>query len=145
MAAHWYCLIGQQQYGPFNSEQIQQLVQQGQLLPEHFVRTETDSQWTAAGELPGLFPSPQIEPSFHPRLTGSSPGRKKRVAGSRHAAAPLPPPAYVVPQAQGVTPPVATPIATPVSAVPVATPLVTAIPVVVTPDPRSSPRRQPIP
>ncbi len=56
--AAWYCLIGQQQYGPFTSEQIQQLAQQGRLQREHYVRTETDSQWTAAGDLPGLFDIP---------------------------------------------------------------------------------------
>ncbi len=135
MAAHWYCLIGQQQYGPFTSEQIQQLVQQGQLQREHYVRTETDSQWTAAGDLPGLFAAskaaanPQRVPTVAPR------SKKKHVGPpTSPAAAPGPPgpAARAVPQARPVPPPAApAQVATPVSAAPIAAPAGT--PLAVTP------------
>ena len=103
MAAQWFCLIGQQQYGPFTSQQIQQLVQQGQLQRDHFVRTETDHQWTAAGDLPGLFPSPQVELNPLPPSSGSvEPKKKSRTPPASGPAMPAP-----VPVARAAKPAVA--------------------------------------
>lgn len=126
MAANWYCLIGQQQYGPFTSEQIQQLAQQGQLQREHYVRTETDSQWTAAGDLPGLFPAPQTRPNLTPAPAVVSRPKKKHIAPPASPAAASRPPSVApagVPQARPVSPPAApAPVATPISVAPVAAP-----------------------
>jgi hypothetical protein len=146
MAAHWYCLIGLQQYGPFTGEQIQQLVQQGQLQREHGVRTETDSQWTAAGDLPGLFPALQAAPAppTAPTVT-TMPKRKPSAPG-----VPVPPysqPATpapaAVPSATPVMPPgSAVPSAAPAGAAPVAMPVhvvpVTAAPVASAPGPATA-------
>ncbi|HPM82721.1 MAG TPA: DUF4339 domain-containing protein [Candidatus Anammoximicrobium sp.] len=122
MAAHWYCLIGQQQYGPFTSEQIQQLVQQGQLQREHYVRTETDSQWTAAGDLPGLFAASQATAN-PPHVPSAAPRSKKKYLGPAAAPGPPGPAAGAVPQARPVSPPAApVHVATHVSAAPIAAP-----------------------
>ncbi|NLF68001.1 MAG: DUF4339 domain-containing protein [Candidatus Anammoximicrobium sp.] len=122
MAAQWYCLIGQQQYGPFTSEQIQQLAQQGQLQREHYVRTETDSRWTAASDLPGLFPTPQAKANPPTAPTVTQPKKKKKIAppASASAASASPAPAGgAVPQAQPVTSPAtAVPAAVPIAATP---------------------------
>lgn len=151
MAAQWYCLIGLKQYGPFTGEQVRQLVQQGQLQREHGVRTETDSQWTAAGDLPGLFPPPEAAPAqpSAPILTTkpkkkhiapavSVPPHPQPAAPAPHAmpsATPLMPPGVVVPVA---APAVAAPVARPAYVAPMAaTPLArapaAAIPVAATP------------
>jgi hypothetical protein len=119
MAAQWYCLIGQQQYGPFTSEQIRQLVQQGQLQQEHFVRTETDTRWTSAGDLPGLFPPPQAAPNPPSVPSVTTKPKKKTVVPA--VSIPAPPTA----QAPAAVP-FATPMATPPSAIPVAAPIAAA-------------------
>lgn len=152
MAAQWYCLIGQQQYGPFSSEQIQQLVQQGQVQREHYLRTETDSQWTPAGDLPGLFPAPQSASSQPPAPFVTSRPKKNRVALPPAAVAsptasapvalpqarPVPPaaaPVAAAPRAAAPAAPIAaTPVAAvPVTAVPVAAPAAMAVPVAAVP------------
>ncbi len=121
MAAQWYCLIGLKQYGPFSGEQIQQLVQQGQLQREHGVRTETDSEWTAAGDLPGLFPSPQAAPALPTVPTVTTKPKKKQIAPAVSV------PSYPQPTAPAPnTVPSATPLMPPAAAVPVAAPTVAA-------------------
>ena len=65
--AAWYCLIGEKEYGPFSSERIQSLVEKGKLTRDHFVRSSTDSQWTAASELPGLFPAEKTKDPVPPK------------------------------------------------------------------------------
>jgi hypothetical protein len=102
MAAQWYCLIRLKQYGPFTSEQVRQLVQQGQLQREHGVRTETDSEWTAAGDLPGLFPPPQAVPVQPVAPAMSIPPYPKPEAPAPDvvpSATPLIPPGVAVPAA----------------------------------------------
>lgn len=121
MAAQWYCLIGQQQHGPFTSQQIQQLVQQGQLQRQHYVRTETDSQWTAAGDLPGLFPSLQaVSPQPAAPSVASQPKKKRVAPPPPPAAIPTPPVSAVAAgsQARPVTPPTVARGASPLPASP---------------------------
>ena len=156
MAAQWYCLIGQQQYGPFTGEQIRQLVQQGQLLREHGVRTETDSRWTAAGELPGLFPpAPSaVEPQAatgQPAIPSVTVKPKKKplapaVSLPPAAPAPVAPPAagHVVPAGTALpaaAAPVAAPVAKPAQAV-----LPAAVPIAAAPVARAvAPAAAPVP
>ena len=70
-------VIGNQQYGPYEMEQLRQLVQLGALTRDTLVRRDHTMQWAAAGtikDLTGLFsappPSPQPlrEPSLLPLL-----------------------------------------------------------------------------
>ena len=144
MAARWYCLIGQQQYGPFTSDQIQQLVQQGQLLPKHFLRTETDSQWTPAADLPGLFPAPPptaaspsaAAPSAASPAAAAPTERKKKSAvravsdSAPPAATPQPPQAPPAsPAVSPATPRAAGPTPIPVAPIPVAPIPVAPVPV----------------
>ena len=128
MAAQWYCLIGLKQYGPFSGEQIQQLVQQGQLQREHGVRTETDSEWTAAGDLPGLFPSLQAAPASPTVPTVTTKPKKKQIAPAV-SVPPYPQPAAPAPHAM----PSATPLMPPAAAVPVAAAAPVAMPAQVAP------------
>jgi hypothetical protein len=132
MAARWYCLVGQQQYGPFTSEQIQQLVQQGQLQPKHFLRTETDSQWTPAADLPGLFPASAAAAAPPPAASAPTERTKKSavraVSDSAPAAATpqppqVPPASPASPASPAAVPRAAGPTAIPAAPIPVAAPL----------------------
>jgi len=128
--ASWYCLIDDQEYGPYSSEQVQSLIQEGRLTREHFVRPSTDNEWTAAVELPGLFPSepPKATPVevAPPKATPLRPAPPKAtpVEPAAPEATPVKAPA---PKAIPVeaTPPKATPVE---AAPPKATPVTPAAP-----------------
>jgi hypothetical protein len=145
MSARWYCLIKDREHGPFSSRQIQRLAETGKLKPEHSVRPETDSHWTPAAEIPGLFPS-QSRPAAPP-VAKVAPASSARQGAADDPTAPLPiaqpitedsehaarvPPATVVRDTPSVTP-VAKPIAAPTvqtAVTPIATPI--AVPVAAT-------------
>lgn len=134
MAARWFCLIDQQQYGPFSGVQIQQLAQQGQLRPADFVRTETDSNWTSAADLPGLFPAvvPTVGPAAAqtPVTAAASPTARARspnpqpaavkpsTARSTSAPPAVAPSAPSQPTAKRAVPTAATPVANPAATAP---------------------------
>jgi len=138
--AAWYCLIGDQEYGPFTSERIQGLVKKGKLTKEHFVRPNTDTQWTAASDIPGLFPveeqkaavptaaPPKAKPPELPPPPKPKPPAAPAATGPPVAAAlPVTSGEAGIPSAVPVAAPVATPVATPTS-LPVGTPVPPAPP-----------------
>ena len=147
--AAWYCLIGEKEYGPFSSERIQSLVEKGKLTRDHFVRSSTDSQWTAASELPGLFPAETTKAPVPPKAVPAKAVPAKAVPAKAKppespppakakppvaSAAKKPPMAVAlppateepeIPSALPVAAPVATPVAAPAS-LPVGTPVAPA-------------------
>jgi len=142
--AAWYCLIGEKEYGPFSSERIQSLVEKGKLTRDHFVRSSTDSQWTAASELPGLFPAETTKAPVPPKAAPAKavpakakppesppPAKAKPPVASEAKKPPmavaLPPTAEEpeIPSALPVAAPMATPVAAPAS-LPVGTPVAPA-------------------
>lgn len=145
--AAWYCRIGDKEHGPFSSGRIQSLVQKGKLTRDHFLRTSTDTQWTPASDIPGLFPSE--EPKAAAPKTASSktkppasppPAKAKPPVAAEQAKPPMPTAlpvtseepelASALPVAPVATPvaaPVATPVAAPAS-LPVATPVASSSP-----------------
>ncbi len=129
--AAWYCLIGDKEYGPFSSERIQSLVQKGKLTRDHSVRTSTDTQWTPASDIPGLFPSEEPKaaaPKTAPpkaKPPASPPPAKARPPVAAETTKPPMPTALPVTSEEPELPsalPVAAPVAAPVDA-PVATPV----------------------
>ncbi len=130
MTAHWYCLINDREHGPFTSQQIQRLAEKGKLKPEHSVRPETDSHWTPALAIPGLFPDSEADTT--PPVAKAAPPKVARKASAKQP--PSPPSAEVpraipvadAPSVMPVAKPVAKPVATPV-AKPVATPIATPV------------------
>ncbi len=138
MTAHWYCLINDREHGPFTSQQIQRLAEKGKLKPQHSVRPETDSHWTPALAIPGLFPDSEADTT--PPVAKAAPPKvaRKPAVDSRGKQPPSPPSAEVpraipvadapsvMPVAKPVATPVAKPVATPV-AKPVATPIATPV------------------
>lgn len=144
--AAWYCLIGDQEYGPFGSERIQGLVKKGKLTKDHFVRTSTDTQWISASEIPGLFPTekpkaaapkaapPRVKPPESPPTARSAPPvaaetNKPPIPAALPVTAEKPEIPSALPVAAPVAAPIATPVATPTS-LPVGTPVAAPSPAV---------------
>jgi hypothetical protein len=50
----WYCGVDGEQYGPYTWEQMLAMGAEGRLVPETFVRRESDRQWYSAAQIPGL-------------------------------------------------------------------------------------------
>ncbi len=134
MTAQWYCLIKDREHGPFSSQQIQQLAERGKLKPEHSVRPETDSHWTPASAIPGLFPeggaraTPPIAKAAPPKVAKkrSPDGRQTPPSSASSTEVPQAIPVAGVPAATPVATPVGNPVATPVAS-PVAAPIATPV------------------
>lgn len=67
----WMMVVNGQQYGPYNLQQLQQMVQGGQLTPQTHVWRQGMTNWELAGnvaELAGLFApaAPQTPPAVPP-------------------------------------------------------------------------------
>jgi hypothetical protein len=143
--ASWYCAIDGQECGPFSTDQLRVLAQQGQLRPSDHIRRAESDAWTPAGKVRGLFEAAPKTPT-------------------KSGATPLAVPALAAPtgQARATPPPVASPAAPPIApssaALPTAIPLrpAAAIPVasmqplpvatavaVAAPDPHHAARREP--
>lgn len=72
MASQWYYVINGERKGPVGSQELLELANSGELLPEHFVWKEGQKDWKPASRVRGLFteaeeasPSP---PQDEPKL-----------------------------------------------------------------------------
>jgi hypothetical protein len=96
----WYCGVDGEQYGPYTWEQMLAMGAEGRLVPETFVRRESDRQWYSAAQVPGLLsrkaPVAVVAPS---PAGGTSPG-------SASAGSPIPVGKVVVPGTSHAEPPI---------------------------------------
>ena len=63
MADRWIIRVAGREYGPVDFEQLREWKQEGRLLPANEARLESESQWSSAGAIPGLFQSMPAAPS----------------------------------------------------------------------------------
>src|SRR5437764_12918123 len=67
MAERWLVRVGQKEYGPVDLDTLGDWKQEGRLLPTNEVRRESESDWTRATTIPGLFdPPPPPAATGHP-------------------------------------------------------------------------------
>src|SRR5213082_526483 len=73
MADRWFVRVGEKEYGPVDLDTLGDWKREGRLLPTNEVRRESESVWTRATTIPGLFgPPPLPGETGHPlvrRLT----------------------------------------------------------------------------
>ncbi|MCL4206797.1 MAG: DUF4339 domain-containing protein [Pirellulaceae bacterium] len=128
--ASWYCAIDGQECGPFSTDQLRALAQQGQLRPSDHIRRADSDSWTPAAKVRGLFESaskPQAKAAVPP-IAGPAPTVSAGhgvAAGPPIAPTPAPPIApasAALPTAIPVRPAAAIPVAG-VQPMPVATPV----------------------
>jgi hypothetical protein len=117
MTAQWYWLVGEHEYGPFTSEQLQNLARGGQLTKDHFVRPQSSATWLSATDIPGLFPAEESRPDGTRARRAEMP---RPAARPPAAASPASAPAAGARSA--AAPPTSAPKKKPVSSKPVATP-----------------------
>src|SRR5881275_3283816 len=65
MADRWLVRVGEKEYGPVDLDTLGDWKQEGRLLPTNEVRRESESDWTRATTIPGLFDPPPL-----PAVTG---------------------------------------------------------------------------
>lgn len=56
MAVKWFYKMAGQEIGPFTSQQLKQLADEKRITPTDPVRRDTDTEWSVAGNVKGLFP-----------------------------------------------------------------------------------------
>ncbi len=56
MAVKWYYKMAGQEIGPFTSQQLKQLAEEKRIAPNDPVRRDTDTEWSVAKNVKGLFP-----------------------------------------------------------------------------------------
>jgi S1-C subfamily serine protease len=66
MSLQWYYAHNKQKLGPFSTEQMQQLLSNGQLQPNDFVFQEGTSKWVKAGSVPAFATPTSQAPSVTP-------------------------------------------------------------------------------
>jgi len=60
MANRWLVRVGEKEYGPVDLDTLGDWKREGRLLPTNEVRRESDSDWTRASTIPGLFAPPPL-------------------------------------------------------------------------------------
>jgi len=67
MADRWLVRVGEKEYGPVDLDTLGDWKREGRLLPTNEVRRESESDWTLATTIPGLFnPPPLPAATGHP-------------------------------------------------------------------------------
>src|SRR5438270_1948314 len=67
MADRWFVRGGEKEYGPVDLDTLGDWKREGRLLPTNEVRRESESDWTRAATIPGLFgPPPLPAATGHP-------------------------------------------------------------------------------
>jgi hypothetical protein len=67
MADRWLVRVGEKEYGPVDLDTLGDWKREGRLLPTNEVRRESESDWTRATTIPGLFGPPPLPPATgHP-------------------------------------------------------------------------------
>ncbi len=126
MSSVWYCKIGDRQYGPLSTEQVERMIQRGQLTPTSLVRRGEGGDWLKVS---------QVQGRLREDVGASRGGTAVGVAPPKRAtpvyAAPPPRPAQL-PKAKPLSAEPARPIASvapPIAAPPAAAPPVSAPPI----------------
>ena len=60
MADRWLVRVGEKEYGPVDLDTLGDWKREGRLLPTNEVRRESESDWTLATTIPGLFDPPPL-------------------------------------------------------------------------------------
>src|SRR5437764_2866737 len=63
MPDRWIIRVGGKEYGPVDLEVLREWKREGRLLSANEARLESESQWSNAGAIPGLFQSMPLAPS----------------------------------------------------------------------------------
>ena len=84
----WHYIANEEQVGPVNGEQLQQLVAAGEIQAATQVWTEALEEWTTADQIEGLFPEP-VATSGSRLITGSAAQTATPLAGAPVASTPL--------------------------------------------------------
>src|SRR5207244_4462297 len=63
MSDRWIIRVSGKEYGPVDLEVLKEWKREGRLLSANEARLESESQWSSAGAIPGLFQSMPLEPS----------------------------------------------------------------------------------
>ena len=64
----WQCKIAGKEYGPFTADQLKQLATESRLAVTDLVKRTTDSQWSPASKVKGLFPETVLTLEITPEL-----------------------------------------------------------------------------
>lgn len=85
--AVWYFADGDVERGPITEAQLRSLIGTGNLKPEDLVWKEGMDDWTAAGEVSGLFdPAPSTTPPIAPNSPATADARLKSAKTAKTAA-----------------------------------------------------------
>jgi hypothetical protein len=63
MPDRWIIRVAGKEYGPVDLEVLREWIREGRLLSANEARLESESQWSSAGAIPGLFQSIPLAPS----------------------------------------------------------------------------------
>ena len=74
MPDHWIIRVAGKEYGPVDLEVLREWKREGRLLSANEARLESESQWSNAGAIPGLFQSLPLAPSQSEAKRSSSRG-----------------------------------------------------------------------
>ena len=92
MVGHWYCRIGEKEYGPMPDDQLRQLVKRGQLKQDSMVRQGRQGGWHSAAEVKGLFTSTAASDIPTAVATAQAPRPPRRPSSAAATPAASPPP-----------------------------------------------------
>jgi len=76
MPDHWIIRVAGKEYGPVDFEVLREWKREGRLLSANEARLESESQWSSAGAIPGLFQSLPLAPSQSDAKELEQPGGK---------------------------------------------------------------------
>lgn len=113
---HWYCWIGNHEYGPYTWEQVQQFVAEQRLTAADFVRQGQQGEWQPASQFADLFPPAPAKAPL-PKAA-PAPARRANAANPINPAAPAHLP---VGRPVAVQPAASLPVGTAVSVAPIVT------------------------
>jgi hypothetical protein len=102
--AVWYFADGDVERGPITEAQLRALIGTGNLRPEDLVWKEGMEDWTAAGEVPGLFdqPTPATPPATPSSPAAAADAKLKPSKAAKPAPAPAGPAAEVPVRPAGI-------------------------------------------
>lgn len=85
----WHYIANEEQVGPVDRAQLQQLAASGEIQPSTQVWTETLPEWTTADQVEGLFPEEPAATGGSRLITGSAAQTATPLAGAPVAITPL--------------------------------------------------------
>jgi hypothetical protein len=88
----WYLRSGEQELGPFHSEQLRQLIVPERIRPEHLVRLHAETEWIRVGSVPELWDAVAARERRSPSDSASEPGSAAALSGNPEISGQVAPP-----------------------------------------------------